>query len=162
MLHQAQILLGSNIGDRKAYLAKAVEIIGSTIGIVTQQSRVFITPPWRIDDGNDFYNQAITIQTEHSPVQLLHALLDIEILLGRIRTGEMTSRTIDLDIAFFDDEVVASDDLTIPHPRLHIRRFALAPLNDIVPDKTHPIIGKTVSELLEGLSDQSEVTILPT
>jgi 2-amino-4-hydroxy-6-hydroxymethyldihydropteridine diphosphokinase len=161
MSHQVQILLGSNLGDRKSYLDKAIEIIGETLGEITQVSRVFVTPAWGIENASDFYNQAITLLTDHSASELLKALLDIESLLGRLRTGQMTSRTIDLDIAFYDNRIIESEDLVIPHPRLHLRNFALAPLNDIAPRKNHPAIGKSVQELFEALPDHGEVTILP-
>ena len=161
MANEALILLGSNLGDRKAYLCKAIDLISKSLGEVNDTSGIYVTAAWGIDNANDFYNQAVSLHTEKTAIDTLNGLLAIEEVLGRIRTGEMTSRTIDLDIAFWNDEVIEKSNLIVPHPRLHMRSFALAPLNEIVPEKVHPVLSKSVSELYESCPDQSEVTILP-
>ena len=177
------ILLGSNRGDRKGFISKAIEMIDGLAGAVCKKSALYETEPWGFDDPVSFLNQVIEIETNLDPDDLLEKLLTIEAGLGRIRPfdgcgcgipsslatdikpGKTESpaffgRTIDLDILFYGQRLVFTDRLMIPHPRLHERKFALVPMNEISPVFVHPLLKKTISELLHDCKDQSRVTLV--
>jgi 2-amino-4-hydroxy-6-hydroxymethyldihydropteridine diphosphokinase len=160
MTHVAYILLGSNLGDRLNYLGLAREKMNKQSGAVIAVSNIYETEPWKISTDLPFLNQAVKIETKLAPVQLLKSLHEIERNLGRIRTETRSSRTIDLDIGLYDDIEFTSRNLTLPHPRLHLRNFVLAPLSEIAGDVLHPILGLTISELYKHSPDRSEVSIL--
>lgn len=152
------LLLGGNMGDRIGYLNKAGKMITERIGKIQTASSLYETEPWGFENENAFLNQIVVAHTLLEPEQVLNPILQIENELGRTRTNEQySSRTIDIDILFYDDIVISSKDLTIPHPRLHERRFTLEPLAEIDPGMTHPVFGKTISELLEECDDKMEV-----
>lgn len=157
---RAYILLGSNLGDRAGNIELATRLIERRVGRIAARAEFYETPAQGISEAPPFINTAIAVQTELSAHALLDTLLEIEVELGRIRTHEVTSRPIDLDIAFYGDSIIDEDKLIVPHPRLHLRRFALAPLNDIAADHLHPVLKYSVKELLKSCPDQSEVTIL--
>ncbi|HLT50685.1 MAG TPA: 2-amino-4-hydroxy-6-hydroxymethyldihydropteridine diphosphokinase [Arenibacter sp.] len=152
------ISLGSNLGDRLNHLQDAVFHINERIGEVLGISHIYETPAWGFD-GDYFYNACLGARTQLSPQELLEQLLQIEILLGRERkTGPgYTSRTIDLDILYYDREILHSDPLTIPHPNLAKRRFVLKPLADIAPQFYHPEINKDTRNLLQECKDKSDI-----
>ena len=160
MSSRALILLGSNLGDRLSNIQLAADLIGRRVGTVVASASLYETAAQGIDDAPAFINTAVAVDTELAPSELLQTLLQIERDMGRIRTTQVTSRPIDLDIGFYGNEVVNTSELIIPHPRLHLRRFALAPLVEIAPDFVHPSDGRSLKELLESCPDQSEVTIL--
>lgn len=160
MTHNAYVLLGTNLGDKLAYLKRATELIEQRCGSIERYSSIYETSAWGIETQPSFLNQAVLVRTELSPIQLLQALLGIETDMGRHRTTKWAPRTIDLDIAFYDALVLDSKSLVVPHPRIHERNFALAPLCEIAPDLLHPVLKRTISELLEDSSDAGEVTIL--
>jgi 2-amino-4-hydroxy-6-hydroxymethyldihydropteridine diphosphokinase len=150
--------LGSDLGDREENLKLAIETIGASAGIVTGISPVYETEPVGFSGKGDFLNMVILIETGLTPSELLDSLMNSEKLLGRTRTGSNTmSRTIDIDILIYDDRVIDNDSLVIPHPRMHERRFVLVPLSDIAPGLIHPVLGKTISELLAKCSDTSRI-----
>lgn len=149
--------LGSNIPDRAANLRRAVEQIAVSVGTVTMQSPIYETQSWGYTDG-DYLNQTIAVETALPPKQLLAATAAIETALGRVRSGNgYEARTIDIDILFYDNEIIDSPHLTVPHPKIALRRFVLQPTADIAPDFVHPRMGKTIRQLLEECEDEGEV-----
>ncbi len=156
------ILLGSNMGNREELLNEAIEQIGLRCGKVVLKSSLYESEPWGFNTDLYFLNQAIAIESNLEPHDLLKELLAIEAELGRTRNENhkgYESRPIDLDIIYIDDLINEDDDLILPHPRLHLRRFVLMPLCEISPDYVHPILKETNSSLLEKCEDNSEVLL---
>jgi len=156
----AYLLSGSNQGDRSKNLQKAVSYLGDLAGEVSKCSPVFESPAWGFDHPTPFLNQAMELQTSLSPHDLLKIILQIEEKCGRIRTQDSgyEARTLDVDILFFDDLVIDTADLTIPHPRLHLRRFALLPLSLIAGELIHPTLFKPITKLLMACPDTAHVS----
>ena len=149
--------LGSNIPDRAANLSRAVERIAESVGTVTKQSPIYETQSWGYSD-EDYLNQSIEVETALAPLQLLAATAAIETALGRVRSGNgYEARTIDIDILFYDNEIIDSPHLTVPHPKIALRRFVLQPTADIAPDYLHPTLHKTISQLLDECPDTGKV-----
>ena len=146
---QVIIALGSNISPEK-HLRDGLAQLRRWIHI-TATSQVYRTPPWGYTGQDDFLNAAIAGQTELPPVELLNRLMDTEALMGRVHTIPNGPRTLDLDILFFGNLVMDSEQLTVPHPRLHERGFVLLPLCDIAAEFIHPVLGRTVSDLLDAV-----------
>ena len=142
--------LGSNMGDRRAYLRTAVIAVARLGGVeVLATSPVVETDPVGGPAGQGKYlNAAVEVETEIPPPELLRRLLAIEDSLGRERAERWGPRTIDLDILLYGDEVIETDELTVPHPRMHERRFVLEPLAAIAPGARHPVTGKTAAGML--------------
>lgn len=160
-MNTAHLLLGSNLKDRDLSLSLARHFIAFRIGPLSAASSIFETEPWGFDVNDKFLNQAVVVQTELTATQLLETLTGIEIELGRIRSiNNYESRTIDIDILFFEQDVIDTKDLTIPHPRMQNRLFALMPLNEIAGDFMHPVLKKSVSELLSECKDDNQVEML--
>lgn len=151
------LLLGGNQGERASVLAKAKALLAEQLGTVVAVSPLYETAAWGKTDQPDFLNQAMHIQTQHSPVEALSIIHHIEHLLGRQRTEHWGQRTLDIDILFYDDAVIHSLRLEIPHPEVQNRRFALIPLKDIAPKLLHPVLAKDISTLLEECPDKLEV-----
>ncbi|GLB51056.1 2-amino-4-hydroxy-6-hydroxymethyldihydropteridine diphosphokinase [Neptunitalea chrysea] len=151
------IAIGSNIGNKLQYLQNSLSRISAEIGTVVSVSPVFETPAWGFD-GNDFYNACISVETFELPETVLAKLLAIESCLGRMRNGAegYQSRTIDLDIIFYEDEVITTETLQVPHPQMQLRKFVLAPLAAMAPGKIHPVFNKTTQELLYQCEDKSD------
>ncbi|HSW68326.1 MAG TPA: 2-amino-4-hydroxy-6-hydroxymethyldihydropteridine diphosphokinase [Bacteroidales bacterium] len=161
MTVQSYLLLGSNRGQREKLLGQAIEQIGAHCGKILYLSSVYETDPWGFSDSTPFLNQVLMIETSLSPVALLRCILSVESTLGRTRDGlGYSSRTIDIDILLYGNMIVNTPEVQIPHPRLHLRRFALEPLNEINPDIIHPSTGKTVKELLLRCPDNGNVVAL--
>lgn len=152
----AYIGIGSNQGNRTDYCNKALRAI-TKFAVIKSLSSVYETEPVGVIDQPDFINCVVEIETGLGPYELFSKLLDIENRLGRKRAGAGGPRTIDLDLIFYDDLVIQGEDLTIPHPRAHLRRFVLEPLCEIAPDFVHPILKVSVSKLLNGLEDNKRV-----
>jgi 2-amino-4-hydroxy-6-hydroxymethyldihydropteridine diphosphokinase len=159
-MHIAYLLTGTNLGDRKAHLERAIKEIGMRCGTVRETSAVFETAAWGKEDQPSFLNQAISLETSLSPRALLQEILEIERSMGRVREEKYGARVIDIDILFFDDIVIHEEGLTIPHPHLHKRRFALECMNDIQPRFVHPVFEKSISELLLQCEDKLDVVRL--
>ncbi|CCH56082.1 2-amino-4-hydroxy-6-hydroxymethyldihydropteridinepyrophosphokinase [Fibrisoma limi BUZ 3] len=151
------LLLGANLGDRVATLRRAVDLIAERVGTVAQQSAVYETAPWGVTDQPTFLNQVIAVQIDVSPEETLTRTQAIEQELGRVRHEKWGARLIDIDILYYDQLVLHTDTLTVPHPYLHERRFTLVPLADIAPDFAHPVFHKTTTELLNELPDDGQV-----
>ncbi len=156
------ISLGSNLGDRLMFLKMARERINSTCGSLLKVSSIFETEPWGFESQTSFYNQVVMISTSIDPFSLLNTLLKIEFDLGRVRAGVggYQSRTIDLDILYYGSLIADEQQIIVPHPRLHLRKFVLEPLCEIAPTYLHPVLKLTNEEMLKMLNDASSVRIL--
>lgn len=159
-MHIAYLLTGTNLGDRTAHLEKAIMHLEARCGIVREASAIFETAAWGKEDQPSFLNQAICIETSLDPRALLDEILSIEISMGRVREERYGARIIDIDILFFDALVMHEQGLTIPHPFLHLRRFALECMNDVAPELVHPVFQKPISGLLELCEDPLPVVRL--
>ncbi len=146
-MHTAYIALGTNLGNRLTNLKAALTAFTPQMTVL-EKSHIYETLPWGYTDQPSFLNQAAKVETYLEPEPLLRHLKRLEVVLGREPTFQNGPRLIDLDLLFFDDFVVKTSGLTIPHPRLHERAFVLVPLNDIAPDLVHPEFKKTVREML--------------
>lgn len=153
----AYLSLGSNIADREANLRTAIDEL-KKLGIMVSVSPVYETEPVGFQDQPDFLNCVVAFETILDPHALLASTQNIENSLGRVRTILNGPRTIDIDILMYGDAIIQTDTLTIPHPRMHERRFVLTPFADIAPDAVHPTSGKTVRTLLNELHDTVQVT----
>jgi 2-amino-4-hydroxy-6-hydroxymethyldihydropteridine diphosphokinase len=152
------LLLGSNLNDREVLLKMAREAINLHIGQVTGESSIYETEPWGFQSGTNFLNQAITIRTSLEPTVVLEKILDIEKAMGRVRSGNgYGSRSIDIDILFFGDQVISRHDLQIPHPHLQERMFTLVPLCELDAGYVHPTLMKSVKELAAACPDNKKV-----
>lgn len=147
MDHTVYLALGSNLGNRLANLKNAISNLTPQMD-VRKKSPVYETPPWGHTDQPPFLNQCVMVETYLEPENLLAHLKRLETVLGREPTFENGPRVIDIDILFYDDLILNTPPLVIPHPRMHTRGFVLVPLNDIAPEMTHPVLGKPVNELL--------------
>jgi 2-amino-4-hydroxy-6-hydroxymethyldihydropteridine diphosphokinase len=151
------LLLGSNEGDRVLWFQKASGLIATTCGTITRTSATYETAAWGITAQPDFLNKVLELQTDLSPDDLLAALLHIETILGRHRNVKWGPRTIDIDILLYNNDVIDTPSLVIPHPFLHVRRFTLAPLAELIPAYIHPVLRKTILQLLDECPDKLEV-----
>ena len=157
------LLLGSNLGNKTANLKKATDALRSFAGTIPVQSHLYASPPWGFEHNEDFVNQAVLLETELAPHELLAGIHDIESEMGRVREPEQAgyqARIIDIDIIYFNRDIIKTASLEIPHPRIHLRRFVLVPLDEIAPDFLHPVLQKTQTQLLKECSDISEVTLI--
>ncbi len=162
-MSEAIISLGSNLGDRKRNLADALQMLGARHCTVVAVSHLYETEPWGFVSNDIFLNQIAVVDTTLSPRELIDTLLNIEQQLGRSRTSTTqgySSRPIDLDIIFFDDLISDDTHITLPHPKMHLRRFVLEPLNELRPHFIHPLFNKTVAQLLKECDDNSKVLII--
>lgn len=157
--NKVYLLLGSNMGARLQLLETAIKNINQRIGEVVEKSSIYETAAWGKTDQPGFLNIAIAVNTLLRPLEVLTRALDIESQLGRIREEKWGARLIDIDIIFYGNDIVnITDQLQIPHPEMHKRKFVLEPLVEIAPDLQHPMLNKSLSELLHELSDDLEVT----
>ncbi len=152
------LLTGGNIGDRKLALQKALSLIELNCGEIISLSSIFETEPWGNPDQPPFFNQVMAIQTELKPRQVLRRILKIETQTGRIREEKYGPRIIDIDILFYNDEVHNYPLLKIPHPEIQNRRFVLVPLAEIAQDFIHPVLKKSITQLLAICPDKLEVS----
>ena len=156
-MNRAYLLIGGNMGDRKGFLATACAEIEKTCGKVLQQSSLYETAAWGKEDQEAFLNQALELETPFSAETLLQTLLAIEEKLGRKRDVRYGPRIIDIDILFFAHAIIHQNNLTIPHPQVQNRRFALEPLNEIAAEYIHPVLQKTIGQLLKECPDTLDV-----
>jgi 2-amino-4-hydroxy-6-hydroxymethyldihydropteridine diphosphokinase len=156
-MNKAYLLIGGNEGERLHYLEQAKKEIEQSCGEISLQSSIYETAAWGIRDQPSFLNQAIMIQTQHNADKLMDEILSIEEKLGRIRKEKYGPRTIDIDILFFNEDIINLSHLRIPHPELQNRRFALVPMNEIAPELVHPGLHKTIMQLLKECKDPLDV-----
>jgi 2-amino-4-hydroxy-6-hydroxymethyldihydropteridine diphosphokinase len=150
------IALGSNLGDRAGMLERAIAAMNSAGISVVRQSSLYVTEPVGAPGQGWFLNAVVEAETSLLPLQLLHTLLKIERELGRRRLTPHGPRAIDLDILFYGSSVIRSRELEVPHPRLTERRFVLIPLAQLAPDFRHPVLHKSINQLLAETPDRSE------
>ncbi|MFN8282030.1 MAG: 2-amino-4-hydroxy-6-hydroxymethyldihydropteridine diphosphokinase [Chitinophagales bacterium] len=153
------LLLGSNKGNRLKFLLLAEYFIANHAGEITKKSAIYETAPWAKLNQPTYLNQALEIKTDKSPLQLLKILQKIEKNLGRTNKGNYSARTIDIDILLYDDIVFNAKNLSIPHPRLHLRNFTLQPLLELNKTYTHPVLHESIEELAKVCKDDSKVGI---
>jgi 2-amino-4-hydroxy-6-hydroxymethyldihydropteridine diphosphokinase len=150
--------IGTNLGNREGNLEQAVTRIKEFIGPVLNSSAIYETEPWGFLTKNEFLNLVVKVETILTPSGLLGRIMMIESLLGRVRSEtHYTSRLIDIDILLYEDMILDEETLKIPHPLLHERKFVLVPLCEIAPEMVHPVLKKSISELLEICEDKSKV-----
>ena len=152
-MNTAFLLTGGNLGDRFQNLRDAYKAIEKDCGKIYSASSVYKTAPWGVTEQPDFYNQAIELQTFLAPDALMMALLSIEQKMGRKRAVKMGPRIIDIDILLMNGLVYHSPLLTIPHPHLGERKFALMPLAEIAPNVVHPVLKKSIAQILDECKD---------
>jgi 2-amino-4-hydroxy-6-hydroxymethyldihydropteridine diphosphokinase len=158
-MNKFYLSLGSNLGEREKNLARAVEELEKRGAKILRRSSIYETEPVEIREQAWFLNCAIEVETDMQPQQFMSALLEIELQLGRRRDVKYGPRTIDLDILLQGDTILNTPQLTIPHPKMAERRFVLVPLAEIAPQVMHPVLHRSIAELLALCPDQSEVRI---
>lgn len=156
-MNKTYLLLGSNIGNSKASLAMAIAQIQKNIGKLIRQSNLYNTAAWGNVKQADFLNQVVVVETRLPALETMQAILKIEEEMGRIRTVKNAPRIIDIDILFFNKEIISQPELTVPHPQIQNRRFALVPLNQLSPNLKHPALNKTIHQLLINCPDKLNV-----
>jgi len=157
--HQVVLSLGGNVGQVLDTFARSKEMLVNTIGPIIQSSRLYFTEPWGEPDQPHFFNQVILIETGLSPLQVLQVCQQIETDFDRKRSVRWGPRTLDIDILFYDHLVLETEELIIPHPRIHERNFILVPLMEIIPDWVHPVYDLSIEELYVQCEDFNEVMI---
>ncbi len=146
--------LGTNLGEKEKNLCLAIQYIEKRIGKILSRSAFYITPPWGFVSDNDFLNGVVEVDSSCLPEELLRITREIETEMGRVAKsadGNYTDRMIDIDILLYDDLILDTEGLTLPHPYLHERLFVLEPLVEIAPDYIHPILKKSVVTLLSDI-----------
>ena len=156
-MNKAFLLTGGNLGDRQQNLSTARTCITEQCGKIITASSIYETAAWGNSDQPAFLNQALEISTLFNARQLIRRLLKIEKQMGRVRKEKYGPRLIDIDMLLFNNEIHNYHFLKLPHPEMHKRRFALLPLAEIAPDEIHPVINKTITELLNDCKDELEV-----
>lgn len=149
-LHRVYLLTGSNAGNKTGFLKIAEQSLSQLLGRLINKSAIYESEPWGFEADERFVNQVLLFETLLQPAEILKVIADIERRNGRIRpaAGGYASRTLDIDILFYDDLILDTPDLQIPHPLLHLRAFALLPLCEIAPDFVHPALNRTIEEII--------------
>jgi 2-amino-4-hydroxy-6-hydroxymethyldihydropteridine diphosphokinase len=153
-MNKIYLLLGSNMGNPQQQLLKAIKYINKKVGTVIRSSALYKTAAWGNTHQPDFLNQVLVIQSPLTAAQTMQTILAIEKSMGRIRNKKNAPRIIDIDILFFNKEISNSNTLTIPHPLLQNRNFVLTPLNELSPQLKHPVLQKTIHQLLRICPDK--------
>lgn len=157
-MEKIYISLGSNLGDRKNNLLDACNLIEKQFGRIESKSKIYETEPWGFESSDKFLNQVVCFYSDEPAQTIMEILLSIEKEMGRVRNQERySSRIIDIDILFIGQQIIKTKIVVVPHPRLHERKFVLAPMNDIAADFVHPVFRKTIKELLVECTDKQKV-----
>jgi 2-amino-4-hydroxy-6-hydroxymethyldihydropteridine diphosphokinase len=156
-MNRTYLLIGGNVGNRHQNLEKAAQLIDGQAGKIVQRSAIYETEAWGKSDQPAFLNQVLEVETGLDPHPLLDTILQIEQAMGRERKEKYGPRTIDIDILLYNDIELDTDELVIPHPQMHLRRFALSPLAEIAPQVIHPFFKKSVDQLLLECPDKLAV-----
>lgn len=156
-MEKIYLLLGSNIGDRAKNLEEGRKMIADKIGSIKAISHLYLTAPWGYEDQEDFYNQAVEVQTDKSPNEVLALSKEIEKEVGRISNEKWHPRILDIDILLFGNAVLEGEGLRIPHKSMHERNFALIPLMELAPELIHPKLDLSIEELFWNCKDELEV-----
>jgi 2-amino-4-hydroxy-6-hydroxymethyldihydropteridine diphosphokinase len=158
-MNRLVLLTGGNLGQREAILAQAFELISRRVGAVTAYSPLIESEPWGFESEHTFLNQVLIVHTELDAANVLQRIQKIEHELGRERKNgrQWISRNIDIDILFFNDDIIETEKLIIPHKHLHQRRFTLYALDRIIPDYVHPVLKSRIHDLLKNCTDPSKV-----
>ena len=156
-MNTSYLLLGSNIGKSKQQIKTAIKLIEKKIGTVCRQSRLYSTAAWGDINQPDFLNQVIVVETTLTADSTLQTILSIEEEMGRVRSYKNAPRIIDIDILFFNKEIIRGKNLVIPHPEIPNRGFVLVPLNELSPGFVHPVLQQTIHQLLKDCSDKLSV-----
>ena len=156
------LIVGGNLGNRKKNLQTAATFIDEQIGTIIQSSKIYETEPWGLTDQPAFYNQVHLVKSRLDAQTIIDDILKIEEKMGRVRTIKNAARIIDIDILFFNEEIINEPNVIIPHREIPNRRFVLMPLNEIAPLMIHPVLKKNISELLSTCKDQLKVAPLST
>lgn len=156
-MNNTYLLLGSNIGNSQQQLSAAIKQIDKKIGNVIRRSKLYVTAAWGNTNQPDFLNQVVQVQTNLSAKEALESILQIEEKMGRVRTVKNAPRIIDIDILFFNREIIREKELTVPHPEIQNRRFVLIPLNELSPALKHPVLNKNIHQLLLTCKDTLNV-----
>lgn len=158
MMHDVYLLFGGNLGNVPQTFKKARQLMHEAGLCAEAFSSLYQTEAWGEGVKGLFYNQAVKVKTSMGPLDMLSTLNNIEMLLGRRRIpGVIDPRPVDIDILLYDDVIVSLPELTIPHPRMHLRKFALIPLSELAPGVKHPILNKTIMQLLHAVADPLSV-----
>ncbi len=152
-MNRAYLITGGNMGNRLETLRLAADWLNASCGNILQQSAIYETAAWGKEDQPAFYNQVLLLETTLAAEELMKRLLEIEQEAGRVRTEKYGPRVLDIDILFFNQSVIQTPVVIIPHPQLPNRRFVLLPLNELAPAYRHPVLHKTVAELLAECPD---------
>lgn len=152
-MNTAYLLIGGNLGNVRETFQNAIAAIGQKTGMVKKQSSLYETAAWGMENQPVFLNQALKVATDLSAKEVLKEVLKIEQELGRTRDEKFGPRIIDIDILFFNNDVIDEPDLKVPHPLLHKRNFVLFPLSEIAPELVHPVLQKNIRALLDESSD---------
>jgi len=156
-MNTAYLLLGSNTGDSRLMLNHAAQYIWTAIGRIKNASSVYRTAAWGNHDQPDFLNRVLVAETNFTAEQTLGLILLCEKHMGRTRTFKNAPRIIDIDILFFNDEIIDTSELTVPHPEIQNRRFVLEPVSEIAPQLIHPVFHKTILQMLGECADPLNV-----
>jgi 2-amino-4-hydroxy-6-hydroxymethyldihydropteridine diphosphokinase len=156
-VNRAYLLTGGNMGNIAGYLQDAAKNISQTCGKIIKESSIYETAAWGKTDQPNFLNQAILIETTFAANELMKKILLIEEKLGRTRNEKYGARTIDIDILFFNSEIINEPKIIIPHPEIQNRRFALEPMNEIAAEFIHPVLHKNINTLLKECADKLDV-----
>lgn len=154
----AYLLLGGNLGNREENLEKAIDLLNDEIGEIVSKSSIYETAAWGKTDQPSFLNQAVSLKTNLSAIEVLDRALEIEKNLGRVRKEKWGERLIDIDLILFGDEIINIEDkLHVPHPQMQFRKFVMEPMAEIGAEVVHPILGKTILEIAENIIDDLDV-----
>lgn len=149
--------LGSNLGNRYAYIQQAILAINDAFDTVGAVAQYYETPPWGDTNQSRFINTAALLETDYNPLECINFLQNIETTLGRTKTHKWGPRAIDIDIVFYGNEQINNENLIVPHPHMHTRAFVLAPLCDIIPSYIHPILDQSMEAILTTIENDTKI-----